>query len=382
MSERLAELAGTLAETAIRNIRTEFPYASQHVTAGPDDTWRPRRLHPAFGGAYDWHSCVHMHWLLIRLRTDYPQWIDVAAVEAALGETLTPAAIRVEADYLRSHPEFERPYGWAWAYVLAGVADRCPAGARWSAALGPLADAVSSLALRWLDRTPAPVRHGTHANTAFALSLLLDGAQARGDETLAARLRDRANDWYRGDRDYPIGWEPSGQDFLSAGLSEADLMRRVLPAGEFPAWLTNFLPPAAGPHPPEAGAAELSAAGRNAPEAGGAEASAAGPGAGLDAGQSLGLRPVAPLDPGDSQQSHLYGLGLSRAWQLRALAAALPADDPRVAPFRTLAETETQRCLGALTSGSFLTAHWLATFACLALADDPGTVGANQEGTR
>ncbi|MEV0840202.1 DUF2891 domain-containing protein [Actinocatenispora sera] len=364
MSDRLAELAGTLAETAIRNIRTEFPYASQHVTTGPDDTWRPRRLHPAFGGAYDWHSCVHMHWLLIRLRTDYPQRMDVGAVEAALGETLTPAAIRVEADYLLAHPEFERPYGWAWAYVLTAAADRCRAGARWSAALAPLGDAVSSLALAWLDRTPAPVRHGTHANTAFALSLLLDGALARGDETLGTRIRDRAIHWYRDDHDYPIGWEPSGQDFLSAGLSEADLMRRILPADEFPAWLTGFLPSAG--------------VGRNAPEA-----SAAGPGAAFEAGsRPLGLRPVVPLDPGDGQQSHLYGLGLSRAWQLRAIAAALPASDPRVASFRTGAAAETQRCLGALTHGSFLTAHWLASFAFLALADDPGTVGSDQEGTR
>ncbi|BCJ38716.1 hypothetical protein Athai_62190 [Actinocatenispora thailandica] len=347
MTDRLATLARMLAATAMHNIRTEFPYASGHVTAGPDDAWRPRRLHPAFGGAYDWHSCVHMHWLLIRLCTDYPQWIDVDAVRAALDETLTPAAIRTEADYLGSHPEFERPYGWAWAYLLAAVADRCPAGARWSAALAPLADTVSSLALGWLDRTPAPVRHGTHGNTAFALSLLLDGALARGDDALADRVRDRAIGWYRGDRDYPIGWEPSGQDFLSAGLCEADLLRRVLPAGEFPAWLTHFLPPA----PPA----------RNEP---------------------LGLRPVVPLDPGDGQQSHLYGLGLSRAWQLRALAAALPAGDPRAASFRTLAEAETQRCIGALRDDSFLTAHWLASFAYLALSDDPGTVGSEQKGTR
>jgi hypothetical protein len=175
-----------------------------------------------------------------------------------------------------------------------------------------------------------------HHNTAFALSLLLDGARARGDDRFAARLRERAIGWYHGDRDYPIDWEPSGQDFLSAGLAEADLMRRVLPAEEFPTWLAGFLP-------------------------------------------RLRLRPVAPLDPGDGQQSHLYGLGLSRAWQLRALAEALPAGDPRVASFRTVAEEETARGVGALTDGSFLTRHWLATFAFLALSDDPGTVAPGTE---
>lgn len=343
MADRLAALAPELAAVAIRNIGTEFPYATQHVALGPDEPSRPRQLHPAFAGAYDWHSCVHMHWLLLRLRTDYPQWIDVGTVEDTLNATLRPAAIEVEADYLRAHPEFERPYGWAWAYALAAAAARCPAGARWSTALAPLADTVSSLAVEWLRRTPAPVRYGVHSNTAFALSLLLDAATVLADTTLADAVRDRAIAWYHNDRDYPIGWEPSGQDFLSPALTEADLLRRVLPAAEFPVWLSQFLP-------------------------------------------TLNLRTLTPLDPGDGQQSHLYGLGLSRAWQLRALATALPADDPRGELFRTAAEQETAANLAAVTGSGFHAEHWLASFAFLALTDDPrtvvpGTVEASREGT-
>ena len=212
-----------------------------------------------------------------------------------------------------------------------------------------------------MRRAPAPVRHGVHANTAFALTLLHDGAAVRGDDRLAALVRDRAIGWYRDDRDYPIDWEPSGQDFVSPALTEADLMRRVLPETEFPAWLGEFLP--------RLGSAATS------PAAGGTRASnglrvvaPGGPGTGW------GLRAVAPADPGDGQQSHLYGLGLCRAWQLRALATALPPDDPRATSFRTLAEVEIDRCIGALTGTDFLTQHWLASFAYLALSADPRTV--------
>src|SRR4051812_4429409 len=157
----LSDVAARYAQVAVDNIGTEFPHATHHVVRGPDEPSRPRELHPAFHGAYDWHSCVHMHWLLVRLLSDVPECLDVSVVRDTLDATLTVDAIEAEAAHLRANPGFERPYGWAWAVALAAACSRCPdpAAQAWAAALGPLTDAVEELALTWLDR--AVPRSGT-----------------------------------------------------------------------------------------------------------------------------------------------------------------------------------------------------------------------------
>ncbi|HZC54225.1 MAG TPA: DUF2891 domain-containing protein, partial [Mycobacterium sp.] len=283
------QVAASFAELAVRNIGTEFPHATQHLVRGMDDPSRPRDLHPAFHGSYDWHSCVHMHWLLVRLLTDCPNAVHTDPITTAVDSSLTGPAIRTEAAYLLDNPWFERPYGWAWALALAAACATCPdpAARRWSAALEPLAEAVDELVPDWLAKAPYPVRHGVHGNTAFGLAVLLDAARTLGNERLAAHCAARAESWFGGDRDYPAAWEPSGQDFLSPALCEADLMRRVLPAAEFASWFAGFLP----------GLARTT------------------------------FVPAEVLDPADGHQAHLYGLNLSRAWQMRAIADALPAGD-------------------------------------------------------
>lgn len=325
-------VAARYAEVALGNLATEFPHASQHVSRGPADPCRPRDLHPAFHTAFDWHSCVHMHWLLVRLLSSHPGSLDAARVVSTLDETLTPEALRAEAAYLRDNPAFERPYGWAWALALAAAcaASPHPAAARWAEALAPLAGTVASLAAGWLAAMAAPVRHGVHGNTAFALSVLIEAGTAlrRGD--LVARCRRAAVEWFAADRDCPAGWEPSGQDFLSPALTEADLLRRVLPATDFPAWFGRFLP--ALPTEP----------------------------AGL-------LIPVEVRDPTDAHQGHLYGLNLTRAWQLRALASALPVVDVRVGALTRAADRHLAAALPHVSGGDFRHDHWLATFAYLAL---------------
>jgi Protein of unknown function (DUF2891) len=328
-----SEVAASFAALAVRNIGTEFPHATQHLVRGTADPHRPRDLHPAFHGAYDWHSCVHMHWLLVQLRTDHPDLVDIQPVESTLDITLTPEALRAEAAYLRANPWFERPYGWAWAVRLAAACARCPdrPGARWSVALAPLVDTVEELVGGWLSHAAGPVRHGVHTNTAFAFSLLLDAAGALGRPELAARCARRARDWFAADRAYPATWEPSGQDFLSPALCEADLMRRVLPAKGFPGWLADFLP----------------------------ELATGGPAA--------LMTPATVLDAEDGHQGHLYGLNLSRAWQFRALAEALPSEDPRVAVLRAAADQHLAAGLPAVSTDTFVHGHWLATFAYLAL---------------
>ena len=320
------------ARTVLRVLSTAYPYATQHVVEGPDRTDAdPLRMHPAFWGSFDWHSSVHMHWSAVRLLTLAPDLTAPTrdALVALLDERLVPDAVRVEADHLRSHPTWERPYGWAWAAALAAATTACPLpqAARWSRALDPLADAVEDALLGWLPRLAQPVRHGVHGNTAFALALVHESSVRRGRDDVVSAVEEAARGWFSEDRNYPAAWEPSGSDFLSPALCEADLLRRVLPAEAFGPWLTAFLP-------------DLGRAGDpllDVPEVG---------------------------DHADGQAVHLVGLALSRAWQLRLLAPHLPAGRRR----RVAEATARQTAAAAeeTVSGNFMATHWLVSFALLA----------------
>lgn len=302
MSQRYVEIA-------LQNLRTEAPHQLDHV-ARDARAYSVKELHPAFHTSYDWHSCVHMHWLLVRL---LPEATDPEPIRKALDQNLTADALAAEAAYLRSSPSFERPYGWAWGLVLAAAVGASPDGASWSKAMIPFVDAIVDLSVEWLEGAARPVRSGVHSNSAFAMALLYDAAEALGQDKLVQAVRDKARTWFAEDRDCPLQWEPSGEDFLSPGLSEADLMRRILTEDEFAEWLPAFLP-------------DLTA-----------------------------LQPVAVRYPIDGRQGHLQGLNLTRAWQL----AALTDDERQVTAHLDAA-------LPSVTSGDFNHDHWLATFAYLA----------------
>lgn len=326
----LARHAGRFSRLALANVTRAYPNSPAHLLAGPDELLEPRAHHPAFYGAYDWHSAVHMHWLLVRLLRRCPGHVDTAEVTAVLDAHLTPRTLAVEADYLRDHPGFERPYGWAWLLALTAEVAALPERP-WAEALRPAARVVAGLLTEWLPKALYPVRHGTHANSAFALGLVLDHAQAAAVPELAAPVAARLRSWFADDHDAPLHWEPSGQDFLSPALCEADAMRRVLTPGDFAAWLTRFLP-------------ALAATG----------------------GETAFPRPRVS-DPADPQIGHLLGLCLSRAAAARRVAAALPSGDARVSVLRETAAVHLDRALPATASGDFTTDHWLATFAALAL---------------
>jgi hypothetical protein len=333
MTADLREYASHYATIALSNLATDFPYATQHVVRDPAERAEPGELHPAFHAAFDWHSCVHMHWLLVRLLSQWPEELDTATIRSTLDTNLTEAALTAEAAYLRSDPEFERPYGWAWALVLAAAlaGSPDPSAGQWSAAMAPLTLAVEELTLGWLRRSEYPIRYGVHTNSAFALLLLIESGTALGREELVAACRAAALTWFAGDRDYPAAWEPSGEDFLSPALTEADLMRRVLPGPDFPGWFAAFLP-------------------------------------GLAEGKAPNLlEPAEVRDPTDGHQGHLYGLNLSRAWQSSRLSEALPAGNPVAASLREAAQRQLDRTLPQVLSGEFSHDHWLATYAFLAL---------------
>ena len=316
-------------EIACEVLETPFPYGAAHASLGPDDVdVTPERLHPAFHGSYDWHSSAHMQWSLVRLLTLAPDQVGGRPIEV-LDRRLTTEAIATEAAYLRDRPSYERPYGWAWAAMLVAAVRN--AKLPQANNLSPLGDVIAELVLGWLPRQAYPVRHGVHLNSAFALALLLEAYDDLGRTDVVDAIRGRAIEWFGQDTAYDTRFEPSGTDFLSPALTEAELMRRVLPEDEYKTWLTAFLP-----------------------------------GLGTDAYQHL-LEVPTTDDSGDGQLAHLSGLALSRAWQLRTIAPTLP-DIADV--LRAGADRQVEAVLPTVTEGDFMSTHWLVSFALLATLAD------------
>jgi len=324
------------AQLALRVLKTPFPYGAAHQSRSADDVEvTPERLHPAFHGCLDWHSSAHMQWSLVRLLTLAPAELDAAGVadevRAELSRRLTDANLVVESSYLADRPGYERPYGWAWAAMLAAACGVCPdpAAVTWAGATRPLADVIADHVLRWLPRQAYPVRHGVHSNTAFALALMVEAFDLLGRDDVVAAIRSQATAWFGDDQGMQTTFEPSGSDFLSPTLSEAELMRRVLPAADFTRWLADFLP-----------------------------------GLGTDRHARL-LETPTVHDRTDGQLVHLFGLALSRGWQLRELAAALPPGGADAALTES-ADRQIAFAEDEVTTGDFMSTHWLLSFALLA----------------
>lgn len=324
-----AEQAERLAALPLGCLQREFPNKPGETLAAPADIGSPRGLHPAFYGCFDWHSSVHGHWLLVRLLKEYPALKDSKLIREKLAENLSAENILAEVKYFQRAEEksFERTYGWAWLLKLAGELHgfEDPLARELEGTLRPLTDLVAGRWLEFLPRLVYPVRVGEHANTAFAMAFAWDYANAVGDGKLKGLLEKRARDFYLGDRGCPLAWEPSGYDFLSPCLEEADLMRRVLPEREFAAWLKKFLP-------------QLS-------------------------NRRFALAPGIVSDRSDGKLVHLDGLNFSRAWCLYGIAAL-----KGYSHLRPVADAHMRHSLPAVAGDSYEGGHWLATFALYALA--------------
>jgi Protein of unknown function (DUF2891) len=327
------ELAG-YASVALENIGREFPaHVSSMMTAPGDFPFRPRDRNPVFYGSLDWHSCVEMFWLLVRLLKSAPDDVPGEEIRDALNARLTPEGLRAEADFMATPggAARERPYGWGWALALAAELEDWddPDARRWAASLRPLSRALEGNFLRWLPRATYPLRTGVHTNGSFGISRALPYADRQPDGDLGRALRGAADRWFLADEDYPGAWEPSGQDFLSAALCEAELMARLLPREDFPGWLGRFLP-------------------------------------GLADGQPRALfTPAVVTDSSDGYIAHLRGLNLSRAWCWRRLAETLPGGDARVAACTQAAQVHAEASLEYVTGDDYMVEHWLAAYAVL-----------------
>ncbi len=338
----LRKRAADYVRVALDGINREYPNMPYFVATGPGPYPTHREFHPAFYGCFDWHSCVEMHWVVVRLLRRFPDALpeDLAdEARSTLGGLLTSENIATEGEFFRepNHRTLERPYGWGWLltlnHELATWDD--PDARRWAEALKPLADLLAGNIVGWLPKLTYPQRIGVHPNTAFGLSRSYDHAQLLaegGDDALLAAIHESADRWFTGDEDYPARYEPSGSDFLSPALSEAELMSRVLGPSEFPGWLERFLPDIAEEQP-----------------------------------ETL-FRPAVVSDPTDGQIAHLHGLNLSRAWAFTALAGRLPAEDPRISSLLDAAERHADASLPHVVGEDYMLEHWLAAYATLLLS--------------
>jgi Protein of unknown function (DUF2891) len=331
----LARHASQFASTALTNIVLEFPNRLDQTLQGAADLRSPRTLHPVFYGSYDWHSSVHMHWLLARLLRLFPSMPEADRIRQTFDAHFSPANVSAEAAFVR-HPAnrtFERTYGWAWLLKLqAELIELARLGSRvasWRDALQPLAYLFVERYLEFLPLAQFAIRAGTHANSAFGLLFALDYAQTMQHIELRSLIAATANDWFSNDRRYPARYEPGGDDFLSGGLMEAALMMRVMEGGRFGDWWQAFRP--------------------------------------AEPDLQAWLSPVGVTDRTDPKLAHLDGLNLSRAWCWRMLANALPAVLQE--PTSLAIDAHLSASLPHAATGDYAGTHWLASFALLALTE-------------
>lgn len=332
-----SEQADTFVRMALAGIDREYPYKPGDVLVDANDIVAPRAKHPVFYGHFDWHSSVHGHWMLVRLLRLHPQASWAKEVRAVLNRRFTEKALAAEAAHfsIKENKSFERMYGWAWVMRL-GVELRTWDDAdakRWSAYLQPLENQLAGLMKDYLPKLDWPVRCGFHPETAFPLSQFFDWSVVTRDDTLQQLIRQKALLFYGKDRNYPVAYEPSGNDFFSPGLNVADLMRRVLTEKEFTEWLAGYFP---------------------------------------DLAQGkLGnlLTPAKVSDPSDGHLIHLAGLNLTRAWTMKGIASSLQETDARRKILLDSATAHTQAGLQHVSSGHYEGEHWLASFAVYLLTD-------------
>ena len=327
--------AASIAKLALDGIHRQYPNKPSNVLVGPADVLSPKELHPAFYGCFDWHSSVHGHWTLVRLLKTNPNHALAQTSRERLGQSLTKENIDAETDYFRikENRSFERMYGWAWLLRLVAELHTWddPQARQWLETLKPLENEIVALTLGYLPRLSNPIRTGVHPDTAFALGQTLDYARTVGNLELAHAVEKRSREYYMNDRNYASQYEPSGEDFFSPSLNEADLMRRILPAKDFETWLNLFLNPS-------------------------------DPGA-----HTKLLTPVVVSDLTDGKLVHLAGLNLSRAWTLDAICQSLPENGTWKDRFAGSAQAHRDAGLAYVFSGHYEGEHWLGTFAVYAL---------------
>jgi hypothetical protein len=319
-----------LASLPLKCLDKEFPFKPWYVISDTTFT-TPKKMQPAFCGCYDWHSCVHGHWLLVALLKQYPKMPEADSIVSKLKRHLSAENIRTElALFKGDNLTFERPYGWGWILQLQKelLTWNTPTGRELSQNLSPLAGFIAKEWIGFLRKLQYPVREPEHYNLAFSMCLAWDYAITVKDTSMQEAIKKSAIRFYINDIACPTSYEPGGYDFLSPCLEEADLMQRIMPGKEFNLWLNKFMPE-------------------------------------LNSNPAALFKICDVPDPADAKMVHLYGLNFSRAWCLNDIAAKMP--EGRRKSVQDLALKHFKYSLPHVVSGAYEGDHWLATFALLAI---------------
>lgn len=324
--------ANHLAALPLKCMQKEYPNKLGQTLATAEDLAGPKALHPAFYGCFDWHSSVHGHWMLAALLKRFPNLEQADVSRKKLKENISKENILAEVAYFgkQQNRSYERTYGWAWLLKLAQELHEWedPLGQELFANLQPLTKVIRDKYIEFLPKLYYPIRVGEHTNTGFGVAFAWDYAKALGDTELLELINVRSKEWFLSDENCPLSWEPSGYDFLSPCLEEADIMRRVLGKEKFGPWFQQFLPQMYE--------------------------------------ENFQWRPGQVSDRSDGKLVHLDGVNFSRAWVLYGLANAGAGNE---AMLRRVANEHMQFSLPNIVDGDYSGEHWLASFAVYALLE-------------
>lgn len=322
--------ANKLAQVPLECIEKEYPNKLNQTLADSTHLQSPKELHPIFYGCFDWHSSVHGHWLMASVMNMFPDSEIEKEITAVFNRQFQVPNVQKELAYFmpKVNKSFERTYGWAWYLKLVAELKQSPLNEthKWTDHLQSLTNQIVDLYKAFLPKLVYPIRVGEHTNTAFGLSLALDYCRVVGDVEFEQLIIQRSKDFYLNDQGCPLSWEPSGFDFISPCLQEAELMSKILDKKEFKKWMQDFIP-------------EIFE-------------------------KEFTLEPGKVIDRTDGKLVHLDGLNFCRAWCFYGLTNALPKQAEML---NTLGDVHVKASMEHVIGSDYMGSHWLASFMLKAL---------------